>query len=112
MKHVHSLVDVFEKYGNPFTEESQDLILSDSRDKVGYYVTETISNIQRIEKEQFQAFLSNWLISKEESLYNPFKENKFSIFSTPKRRKGDSQKNEITILGKSFQLFAQLYISC
>lgn len=50
MKHVHSLVDVFEKYGNPFTEESQDLILSDSRDKVGYYVTETISNIQRIER--------------------------------------------------------------
>ena len=50
-KHVHSLVDVFEKYCNPFTKKSQDLIVLDSRDIVGYHVIETISNIERIEKE-------------------------------------------------------------
>ena len=49
---------------------------------------------------------------KEESLYDPITQNSFSIFSTPKRRKGDSKTNEIKTLKKSCQLFAQLYISC
>ena len=107
----NSLVDVFEKYGNPFTEESRDLIVLDSRDIVGYHVIETISIIVRIGKKQFQAFLSNRLILKEESLYDPITQNSFSIFSTPKRRKGDSKTNEIKTLKKSCQLFAKLYIS-
>ena len=109
-KHVHSLVDVSEKYGNPFTEESQDLIVLDSWDIAGHHVIETISNIERIGKEQFQAFLSNILILKEESLYDPIKQNSFSIFSTPKRRKRDSKANEIKTLKKSCQLFGKLYI--
>ena len=108
----HSFVDVFEKYGNPFTEESQDVTVSDSRDIVGHHVIETISIIERIGKEQFQAFLSNRLILKEESLYDPIKQNSFSIFSTPKRRKGDSKTNEIKTLKKSCQLFVKLCISC
>ena len=83
-KQVHSLDDVFEKYGNLFTEESQDLIVLDSRDIVGSHVIETISNIERIGKEKFQAFLSNRLILKEGSLYDPIKQNSFSIFSNPK----------------------------
>ena len=52
------MVDVFEKYSNSFTEESQDLIVLDSRDIVGRYVYETISNIESIRKEQ-------WLLQKE-----------------------------------------------
>ena len=50
-KHIHSLVDVFEKYGNPFIEESQDLTILDSQDIVGHHVIETISNIKIIGKE-------------------------------------------------------------
>ena len=111
-KHVHSLVDVFKKYGNPFTEESHDLIVLDSRDIVGHHVNETISNIKIIGKEQFQTFLSNRLILKEGSLYDPIKQSSFLIFSTPKRQKGDSKTNKIKTLQKSCQLFAQLYISC
>ena len=38
---IHNLVD--EKYSNPFTEESQDLIVLDSQDIVGHHVTETTS---------------------------------------------------------------------
>ena len=52
------MVDVFEKYSNPFTEESQDLIVLESRDIVGRHVIETISNIERIGKEQ-------WLLQNE-----------------------------------------------
>ena len=89
-KHVHSLVDVFEKYDHPFTEESQDLIVLDSWDIVSYHVTETTPNIERIEKEQFQVFLSNRLISKEKSLHDPIKQNNFSIFLS-----GQSDEKEI-----------------
>ena len=51
------MVDVFEKYSNPFKEESQNLIVVDSRDTAGNHVIKTISYIKRIGKEQFQAFL-------------------------------------------------------
>ena len=111
-KHVHSLVEVFEKYGNPFTEEQRDLIVLDSRIIVGHHLIETISNIERIVKEQFQAFLRNRLILKEGSWYDPIKQYSFSIFSTPKRRKRDSKTNEIKTLKKSCRLFAQLSIFC
>ena len=94
-KHVHIYLRTMA--GSPFTEESQDLIVLESQDRIGHHVIETISNIKRTGKEKSPAFLNNRLISKEESLYDPIKQNNYSIFSTPKRQKRDSIKNKITI---------------
>jgi len=48
----------------------------------------------------------------ERELFDPIKQNKFCIFNQPVKKKTTSQKDEITTLKKSCQLFSQLYIAC
>ena len=43
-KHVHSLVAVIEEFGNPFEEESQDLIILDTKEIADAAVVETVRN--------------------------------------------------------------------
>ena len=45
MKDVRSLTVVFEEMGNPFPEESQDLMVLDTRDIMDTSVVETVEHV-------------------------------------------------------------------
>jgi len=56
VKDVRSLVDIIEKMGNPFEEESQDVFKLDTKKMVHPATVETVMNVKRIGQEQFEAF--------------------------------------------------------
>jgi len=54
VKDVSSLVGVIEEMGNPFEEESQDLVILDTKNIAGPAAVETGMNAKRIGQEQFE----------------------------------------------------------
>ena len=111
-KHVISLISAFEEAGNPFLEESEDLIALDSRDIAIDGAIDVLRNVEEIGEKQFQDFLGDRLKSTKKSLFDPIKQNKLYVFNRPTTRKATPHSNEISTLKKSCQLFSQLYIAC
>ena len=70
---------MIEELGNPFEEESTDLVL-DSKEIADHAAVETVKNIQRISQEQFQAFVKERLIERSKATDDVIHRNKFKLF--------------------------------
>ena len=71
VKDVRSLVGVIEKMGNPFEEESQDLVILDIKNIAGPAAVETVMNAKRIGQEQFEAFTRKCLLDRTSDISTP-----------------------------------------
>jgi len=56
VKNVRSLVDIIEKMGNPFEDESQGVFKLDTKKMVHPAAVEAVMNVKRIGQVQFEAF--------------------------------------------------------
>ena len=83
MNDVKSLTDVIEEFGSPFTEESKDLSVLDIRDIVNNDVIDTLSEIEKNGKEQYERFVQDCLIKQVKSVFDPIDRNKLQLFSSP-----------------------------
>ena len=99
--------------GNPFLEESKDLLVLDTRDIVDTSVAETVRKIKERGKTQFKAFVADRLEKQTVSLFEPIKRNNLALFSSPPPSKAkSSDKMQIASLKSNCSLFSRLYISC
>ena len=69
-KDVCSLVSVMENHGNPFEEESVDLVVLDTKEMTSPAAVESIQNVKRIDQEQFQAFTREWLVERPKPVHD------------------------------------------
>ena len=60
-KQVKSLCHTIEEMGNPFEEQSNDLLVLDTRNIVGEEVVSTVRNIQKLGEEQYSCFVEERL---------------------------------------------------
>lgn len=111
-KQVTTLVDVMIRMGNPFLEDSSDLVILNNRNIADANVISTVRNIERIGQEQFDDFVHKRLITLSESVFAPIKRNKLPLLKCPVQRATNKDKLHISSLKKSCSLFSQLYISC
>ena len=109
---VRSLVAVIEELGNPFEEDSQDLLVLDTKEIADPAFIETVRNAKQIGQDQFEAFSKECIVDRAKSIEEAIHRNKLPLFATkrgPKIPKGNQQvkslKNDVT-------LFARLYIGC
>ncbi|CAG2249555.1 unnamed protein product [Mytilus edulis] len=109
---VKALCAVFEEMGNPFQEQSTDLLILDTRDIVDPRVCETIRNVENLGKEQYHQFVTERLENKSKSLHVPIKQNKLLLFSRQQPKTETKDKQQITSLKQNCSLFSQLYVSC
>ena len=84
-KDVRSLVTVIEELGNPFEEESQDLLVLDTKEIADATVVETVRSVKRIGQEQFDAFTKECLIDRTKSIDETIHRNKLPLFGTSTR---------------------------
>ena len=61
-EHVKNLVQVMKEMGNPFLEESKDLLRVDTRDIVDSAVASSICQAEEIGKKQYQTFVTERLL--------------------------------------------------
>ena len=96
-KDMKSLVTTIKDFGNPFLEESEDLIVMDTKEIAGAAAVTILRQIEAIGKQQFNQFITERLLNRTKSLYDPIKRNKVSLFnfSQPKELFKTSQQLSI-----------------
>ena len=107
-KNVNDLVSAFQQAGNPFSEESKDLIALDSKKIANQNAVYNMRKVAESGVKQFNGFVNDCLKEKKTSIYEIIKKNKFAIFTQPSKPNKASNKMEITTLKKSCQLFISI----
>jgi len=66
---VRALENVIEEMGNPFIDKSNDLLVLDTRDIADTSVVNTIQNLQKTRKKQYDTFVTERLTTPVQSIY-------------------------------------------
>eukprot|EP00745_Piridium_sociabile_P014857 TRINITY_DN21914_c0_g2_i3.p1 TRINITY_DN21914_c0_g2~~TRINITY_DN21914_c0_g2_i3.p1 ORF type:complete len:617 (-),score=120.53 TRINITY_DN21914_c0_g2_i3:145-1995(-) len=111
-KHVLSLTKVIEDSGNPFMEESKDLLVLQNKDIVDPSVHESLMKLESIGLDQFNTFVNERLVLRTKSFSFPVKRNKMPLMSCPKPKKKSRCSQQISNLKSDCSLFSRLYIAC
>ena len=109
---VKNLTDVIREFGNPFLEESNDLLKLDSRDVVDPAVAKGVQKAHEVGKEQYDSFVAERLMSGSKKLDDPIHKNKLFLFKTQPPRHASSKDKAISSLKSNCSLFSRLFISC
>ncbi|KAG7164821.1 hypothetical protein Hamer_G019663 [Homarus americanus] len=111
-KDVHSLVSVIEELGNPFGEESLDLVALHTKEIASPSAAETVRNTKSIGQDQFQTFTRERLMEGTKPVDAVLHRNKLKVFSASISSKGSKRKEQLASLKHDVSLFSQLYIGC
>lgn len=111
VKDVRSLISVIEEMGNPF-DESQDLVVLDTKDIAGPGAVETVLNAKKIGQQQFEAFTRECLMDRTKALDDPIPQNKLKVFSTSTPRSQSKGQQQLASIKNDREFFSRLYIGC
>ncbi len=104
---------VIEDMGNPFMEDSCDLLVLGTQDVVDKKIIERIKHIKMVGNEHCSAIVKEQLEDRPKvRLTYPIKRNKFPLFSRQPTRKVSKEKQQIASLNQDCSLLSKLYISC
>ena len=106
LKEVKSLVAVIEEMGNSFLEQSQDLLVLDTRDILDPSVGESVRKAEELSEKQYHIFR---LAKCEVPITDVISKNKLVLLSHPPPKPPSKQKMQVTALKN---LFSRLYIPC
>ena len=112
LKEVKSLVAVIEEMGNPFLEQSQDLLVLDTRDILDQSVGESVRKAEELGEKQYHNFVDERLVKREVPITDVIHKNKLVLLSHPPPKPPSKQKIQVTALKNDCNLFSRLYISC
>ena len=109
--HVLSLVDAIkDMHGNPFLDQSEELLTLDTGDVADDSVVETVRSIEALGKEKFKNYFKSVLVDRTCSIHEPIKKNNLSLFKCPKAKSKTKQSKVIENLKNDVSLFSRLYI--
>ena len=108
---VKLLTETIEEMGNPFTEDSSDLLVLDSRNIADVAVSDTLQKIEKLGSEQYEKFIEERLLSHNLSIAEPIKKNNLYFFSRPPIRQKSSKQIQMSSLKSNCSLFSRLYIA-
>ena len=86
-KDVSSLVSIIADCENPFMEDSDDLLVLQTKSIVDGAVNETVNNIHTVGLEQFRCFVQERLLEQTKVLTEPNKRNKPPLMPCPNANK-------------------------
>ena len=109
VKNVQALVAVFNEYGNPFQEDSTDMLVLDTREIVDPIVAESVYNAQNLGQQQFDTFVSKRLVGRTVPIHETLSRNKLTLFGNDTKIVGKTKCNQRS-MKSDLQLFSRLYI--
>ena len=111
--HVEALVDTMSGPGNPFAEESKDLISLSTKDIADPATVKTLYEVKDIGKSQYESFVKERLVEQTKSCTESITHNKLTLFKDRKTvLHTPSSTAKLRSAKSDCQLFARLYIGC
>ena len=108
---ITSLTDVIKEMGNPFAENSKDLLVLDCRDLADPAVIDTLRQIKSLGQEQYDTYVNERLVNKTKPITDPIKRNNLPLFSRPPVREKPRAQLQLSSLKNDCSLFSRLYIA-
>ena len=109
---VQALVEVIEDLGNPFMEESGDLLVLDTRDIADLAAMTTVRGIEKKGHDQYDSFVTDRLVERTSHVSVTISKNSMPLFNIPSKRTPSKATQMITPLKGDCALFSRLYIAC
>ena len=108
---ITSLTDVIEEMGNPFAENSKDLLVLDSRSLADPAVIDTWRQIKSLGQEQYDTYVNERLVNQTKPITDPVNINNLPLFSRPPLREKSRAQLQRSSLKNDCSLFSRLYIA-
>ena len=108
---ITSLTDVIEDMGNSFAENSNDLLVLDSRDLADPAVIGMLCQIKSLGQEQYDTYVNERLVKQTKPITDPIKRNNLPLFSRPPMREKSRTQLQWSSLKNYCSLFSRLYIA-
>ena len=105
VKDIRSLVDVIDKLGKTFEEESEELIAFHTKKFAGSLAVENDRQVVMTGKEQFQIFIIERLVDRTKSMCDVIPRNKLKIFGSPGPKTAGKGQQQIASLKNDVGLF-------
>ena len=107
---VKILAQSIQKSGNPFDDETSELVVLFSGEITENSVTETLYQINQSGIEQYNTFVNERIINRSKPLSDPIKSNNFPLISRPTVKKS-TLPTQVSSLKQDCNLFARIYIA-
>ena len=109
LKEVKSLVAVIEEMGNPFLEQSHDLLVLDTKDILDPSVGESVRKAEKLGEKQYHNFVEERLIKCEKPISDVIPKNNLVLLRHPPSKTPSKQKMQVRALENDCNLFATTY---
>ena len=107
---VQPITDIIVQMGNPFTENSSDLIILDTRGIADPAIVERVNQTEKLGKIGM-SFMSRNAWWKRKNINNPIKRNKLALFSCPNVNEHSKSQQQLSSLKNYCSLFSRSYIA-
>ena len=81
-----TLADIISDLGNPFSDDSDELITLKTRNVMDATVVNTIRTVESLGQEQYQRYRQAVIIDHTQSIYDPIKKNSLPPFRLPRKK--------------------------
>ena len=113
LRECKSLTAVLQDLGNPFMEESQDLLVLDTNDIMHDSVVDAVRKVAILgQQKQYNQFVEERLIQCTKPPTDRLPKNKLPLFSTPPKQSPSKGKLQLASLKRDCNLFSRLYVAC
>ena len=109
--HVNSTISCFEEFGNPFCEDSQDLIALDTKRVMEKETVESIRNVKDIGQKQYEKFVEERLEKCTTPITNTISKNNLPLPGSTNKVKHSRSDYQIASLKSNCDLFGRMYIA-
>ena len=109
---VTALTRTIEEMGNPFMEETEDLLVLDTKEILGSDALVRLRKVEEVGTAHIESFIAERLVQQSKSLYDPIKRNNLSVFNVPPSKVASKTKQQLSSARNNCLLFSRLYISC
>ena len=96
--------------GNPFLDDSDELLALDTRSVLDESVVNTVRTVYELGKDQYTKYHKEVIVDRTHSIHEPIKKNALPLFSCPRPKPKTKQAGKISLLKNDVALFSHLYI--
>lgn len=111
-QHVKSMVETIEDIGNPFKEDSKDLVVLDTKEVMSAQALENLNSVKSRGEYQYEKFVDERIERRTTPVSDIISKNNLSVFHKVTPNRPSRTSHQIKTLKSSCELYGRMYISC
>ena len=110
-QHTERLIEAIKGFGNPFEDDSPELLVLNTRDCADDSVIETVKTIEKLASAKYEQYKKQVIVDRTKSIHDTITKNSLSLFKSPKRKLKSKALQQLVVQRNNTSLFGRLYIA-